>query len=62
VPVLITHGQRDAIVLPRAVDLSLAAMPHARVSWFEDCGHSPFHEDGPRFNRELTAFIEACQG
>ena len=62
VPVLITHGRRDAIVLPRAVELSLAAMPHAQVSWFDDCGHSPFCEDAARFNRELIAFVQSCQG
>jgi non-heme chloroperoxidase len=62
VPVLITHGRADAVVLPLAVDFSLAAMPHARVSWFDGCGHSPFAEDAPRFNCELMAFVESCQG
>ena len=60
-PVLITHGRDDAVVLPRSVDMALNALPHARVSWFDGCGHSPFAEDPDRFNRELLAFVEACQ-
>ena len=61
VPVLITHGRRDTVVLPAAADMSLAAMTHARLSWFDDCGHSPFSEDAPRFNSELTGFVQSCR-
>lgn len=61
VPVLITHGRADTVVLPLAADMSLAAMPHARQSWFEDCGHSPFCEDAPRFNAELADFVKSCR-
>jgi pimeloyl-ACP methyl ester carboxylesterase len=57
VPVLITHGRRDTVVLPAAAEMTLAAVPHARLSWFDDCGHSPFCEDAPRFNDELTRFV-----
>ena len=60
VPVLITHGRQDAVVLPAAAEMSLAAMPHARLSWFDGCGHSPFCEDAPRFNDELMAFVQSC--
>lgn len=60
VPVLITHGRADAVVLPLAADMSLAAMPHARQSWFDGCGHSPFCEDAPRFNAELLSFVRSC--
>jgi len=48
-------------VLPQAAEMSLAAMPHARLSWFDDCGHSPFAEDMPRFNKELLAFVRSCR-
>ena len=57
VPVLITHGRRDTLVLPATVEMTVAAIPHAQVSWFDDCGHSPFAEDAPRFNDELLAFV-----
>lgn len=60
VPVLITHGRQDAVVLPAAAEMSLAAMPHARLSWFDDCGHSPFSEHASRFNDELMAFVQSC--
>ncbi|WP_395710576.1 alpha/beta fold hydrolase [Reyranella sp.] len=61
VPVLITHGRNDDVVLPGAVDITAKAIPHARQSWFDDCGHSPFAEHPERFNRELMAFVESCQ-
>lgn len=61
VPVLITHGRRDTVVLPAAAEMSRAAMAHARVSWFDDCGHSPFCEDAPRFNSELLDFVRSCR-
>lgn len=61
VPTLITHGRADAVVLPAAVDMTLAAIPHAEVSWFDGCGHSPFCEDVARFNDELMAFVHRCR-
>jgi len=61
VPVLITHGRKDTVVLPQAAEMSLAALPHARLSWFDNCGHSPFAEDVPRFNDELLAFVRSCR-
>ena len=60
VPTLITHGRVDTVVLPAAVAMTVSAIPHAQVSWFDDCGHSPFAEDAPRFNAELTAFVQSC--
>ena len=47
--------------VPRS-DMTAAAIPHARQSWFDGCGHSPFSEDAPRFNAELLAFVRSCQG
>jgi non-heme chloroperoxidase len=61
VPTLITHGRKDTVVLPAAVDMTVSALSHARVSWFDDCGHSPFCEDAPRFNDELMAFVQSCR-
>jgi non-heme chloroperoxidase len=56
VPVLVTHGRKDIVVLPAAAEKTAAAISGARLSWYEDCGHSPFQENAPRFNRELAAF------
>ena len=57
VPVLITHGRQDAIVLPEVAELAARLIPRSRLSWYDDCGHSPFWEDTPRFNRELAGFV-----
>ena len=61
VPVLITHGRKDAIVLPDAALATQAAIPHAEISWYDGCGHSPFAEDAPRFNAELLGLVRTCQ-
>ena len=57
VPTLITHGLLDGLIRPTAAEMTAAHVPHARISWFETSGHSPFYEDAPRFNRELAAFV-----
>ena len=61
VPVLITQGRKDVVVLPAAAEATAAAIPQARISWYDACGHSPFAEDAPRFNAELGAFVKAVQ-
>jgi len=61
VPTLITHGRNDTVVLPAAADMTAAAIPHAQLSWFDGCGHSPFCEDAGRFNDELMKFVHFCQ-
>jgi non-heme chloroperoxidase len=61
VPVLISHGRQDTVVLPAAAEMTADTIAHARLSWFDDCGHSLFVEDAARFNDELIAFVEASQ-
>jgi non-heme chloroperoxidase len=56
-PVLVTHGQDDAIVLPAAAEQHASAIPHARLSLYPRVGHAPFWEDADRFNRELREFV-----
>jgi non-heme chloroperoxidase len=57
VPVLITHGLQDAVVPTAASQLVADTIPGARLSWYDDCGHSPFQEQPERFNQELAAFV-----
>lgn len=57
VPTLITHGMADRLVLPVAAEMTAEAIKGAQISWYEDCGHSPFYEDATRFNCELAAFV-----
>jgi pimeloyl-ACP methyl ester carboxylesterase len=59
-PVLVTQGSEDLLVLKGLAELTAAAVPGARLSIDEGIGHSPFSEDCPRFNRELAEFARAC--
>ena len=56
VPTLIAHGRDDALILPAAAEMTAAAIEGSRISWYDECGHSPFFEHAERFNRELDAF------
>ncbi|WNG21720.1 alpha/beta fold hydrolase [Cystobacter fuscus] len=60
VPVLVSHGQEDRVVLPASGWHIASVVPHAQVSLFGGIGHSPFWEDARRFNRELAAFAARC--
>jgi len=61
VPVLITHGEKDQIVLPAVSRYTASVVPHARTSFFPNAGHIPFREETGRFNEELAAFVNLCQ-
>ena len=52
-PVLVTHGTDDAIVLPASAEHNARIIPNARLSLYPGVGHSPFAEEPERFNREL---------
>jgi non-heme chloroperoxidase len=57
VPVLVTHGRNDTIVLPSMAEHVLEACSTATPSWYDDIGHLPFLEDQSRFDRELGEFV-----
>jgi non-heme chloroperoxidase len=56
VPVLVTHGRSDEIVLPSMAEYVLGVCRTANPSWYDGVGHMPFLEDPVRFNRELADF------
>ena len=56
VPVLVTHGDQDTVVLPSMAQHVLDVCPTAESSWYEGIGHAPFLEAPERFNRELADF------
>jgi len=58
-PVLITHGQKDGIVLPATARQHSAAISQAKLSLYPNVAHAPFWEAAPRFNRELRAFAKS---
>ena len=58
-PLLLTHGRDDQVVLPAMSEYQARLVSHAKASYYEGIGHSPFLEDTERFNAELLAFASA---
>ena len=56
VPVLVTHGRSDTVVLPAMADYILKHCKSAQASWYDGVGHAPFLEEPLRFNTELKHF------
>lgn len=56
VPVLITQGRADTVVLPAMAEYILNHCKTAEVSWYDGVGHTPFLEEPLRFNTELKRF------
>lgn len=56
-PVLITHGEDDAVVLLEMAKYHAARINHAKASYYPSVGHSPFWENPERFNSEMRSFI-----
>jgi pimeloyl-ACP methyl ester carboxylesterase len=54
VPLLVTHGRADTVVLPAMAEHVLATCPTAQPSWYEGVGHLPHLQEPERFNRELA--------
>jgi non-heme chloroperoxidase len=61
VPVLVSHGRDDMIVLPSMAESTFTACPAATLSWYDDVGHMPFWEAPDRFDRELADFASAAR-
>lgn len=53
-PLLVTQGRADSVVLPAMADHVIATCPTAEASWYEGVGHVPHLEEPERFNRELA--------
>jgi pimeloyl-ACP methyl ester carboxylesterase len=59
VPVLVTQGRADSVVLPAMAEHLLAACPAAEASWYDGVGHVPHLEEPERFNHELAELTRA---
>lgn len=57
VPVMVTHGEEDRIVLPAAAGTIAEFASTERTSFYPATGHSPFWERPQRFNDELREFV-----
>jgi len=53
-PLLVTHGRADTVVLPAMAEHVLNTCPTAEASWYEGTGHVPHLEEPERFNGELA--------
>jgi non-heme chloroperoxidase len=53
-PLLVTQGRADTVVLPAMAEHVLATCPTAEGSWYDGAGHVPHVEEPERFNRELA--------
>jgi non-heme chloroperoxidase len=60
VPVLVTHGRSDTLVLPAMAEYILRHCKTAQASWYEGVGHAPFLEEPLRFNTELKRFAASA--
>ena len=60
VPLLVTHGRADSVVLPAMAEHVLATCPTARPSWYDGVGHAPHLEAPERFNQELASLARAA--
>ena len=58
IPVLVTHGEEDQVVLPAVGRYTLKTVPGAKGSFYPGVGHSPFWEVPERFNAELAEFVK----
>jgi non-heme chloroperoxidase len=59
-PVLVTQGAADRLVLVAAAKHTAETIPGAKLSIHDGIGHAPFWEDTARFNAELAAFARAA--
>jgi non-heme chloroperoxidase len=55
-PVLVTHGSADTLLLLAVAKHTASTIPGAKLSIYDGVGHAPFFEDAGRFNAELAAF------
>jgi len=59
VPVLVTQGREDLLVLVPMSEHTLSLVNHAKGSFYDGVGHAPFYEAADRYNAELATFVRA---
>jgi pimeloyl-ACP methyl ester carboxylesterase len=62
IPVLVTEGEKDGLVLASHTAHLLSCIAQAKHSLYEGIGHAPPMEDTERFNRELAEFARQHAG
>lgn len=61
IPVLMTQGRDDKVILPAMGNHILKACGTSVASWFPETGHAPFMENADRFNSELAEFTQRAR-
>lgn len=61
-PLMVTHGLEDKVILPNAAEHHLKIVPGAQPNLYEQTGHLPFVENPNRFNLGLATFARKAQG
>jgi pimeloyl-ACP methyl ester carboxylesterase len=61
-PVLVSHGTQDRVILKTLGEYTASAAPNATLSLYDGIGHLPFWENASRFNHELAGFVRAANG
>lgn len=56
-PVLLIHGEKDALVRTEMAEYHKERISHAQLSFYPDVGHTAFWEKADRFNAELRSFV-----
>ena len=56
-PVLVTYGEHDRIVLPSLSQFTASTIPGAKLSMIPAAGHAPFWEQSALYNRQLLDFM-----
>jgi non-heme chloroperoxidase len=54
VPLVVTQGRVDTVVLPAMAEHIVATCPTAEASWYEGMGHLTHLQEPERFNHELA--------
>lgn len=62
IPILVSHGTDDQIVLPAAAHQLKEIVPGAKISWYDSVGHAPHWEGHKRFTQELANFVASFAG
>lgn len=57
-PILITHGEEDAVVTPLVLEQQMAHISCAEMQRMPEVGHGCFWDDATAYNRSLAQFLE----
>jgi pimeloyl-ACP methyl ester carboxylesterase len=56
-PILIIWGEQDRYISPKIAHIVKRELPHAKLLFFQECGHSPMLEYPERFSTAITEFV-----